>query len=63
MNIIRLQNVKLNDNNIMFANQDILRIELSNKTIDIDLIDNRINSYEVVVSNETQITTIMQNEI
>lgn len=61
MKIIRLQNVKLNDDKIMFANQDILRIELDNKTIDIDLVDNKINSYEVIVSNETQITTIMDN--
>ena len=61
MKIIRLRDVKLNDNNIIYANQDILRIELNNETIDIDLVDNRINSYGVIVSNETQITTIMEN--
>lgn len=61
MKIIRLRDVKLNDNNIIYANQDILRIELDNKIIDIDLVDNRINSYGVIVSNETQITTIMEN--
>lgn len=62
MKLRLLENVILRDNEIEYGNQEILEIVNDNgqykEVIYYDLIDKRINDYEVVITENTIITDL-----
>lgn len=62
MKLRLLENVILRDNEFEYGNQKVLEIVNDNglceEVIYYDLIDNRINNYEVIIDNDTIITEL-----
>lgn len=62
MKLRLLENVILRDNEVEYGNQKVLEVVndngLCNEIIYYDLIDNRINDYEVIINNDTTITEL-----
>ena len=58
MYIRLLENVILEDDKLTYNNQKVLEIQFFDKVVYYDLIDNRINSYKVVITDESKITDI-----
>lgn len=55
MKIRLLKNCVLKDNELVFKEQEILEISYDNKIIYYDMLDKRINSYEVIITDDTKI--------
>lgn len=55
MKLTILDDVILEDCEIRYRGQKVLRIENDNEVIFFDLIDFRINSYNVIITEETKI--------
>lgn len=58
MNIILLENVILKNDELEYDKQNVLEITICGKTIYYDIIDKRINDYEVIVTDESKVTKI-----
>lgn len=58
MYIRLLENVILKDDELTYNNQKLLEIKFIDRVVYYDLIDNRINSYKVVITDESKITDI-----
>lgn len=50
-----LKNCILKDNELIFTEQEILEISYDDKIIYYDMLDKRINSYEVIITDNTKI--------
>lgn len=65
MKIILIENCILEDNGIKYDNQNVLEITYDDYSIDeekvvyYDIIDKRINTYNVITTEKTKITKIM----
>lgn len=64
MKIILIENCVLRDEDIDYDNQNVLEItyiddNFKEKVIYFDINDKRINSYEVIITDNTKITKIM----
>lgn len=65
MKIILIENCILEDNGIQYDNQNVLEITYDDYSIDeekvvyYDIIDKRINTYNVITTEKTKITKIM----
>lgn len=65
MKIILIENCILEDNGIQYDNQNVLEITYDDYSMDeekvvyYDIIDKRINTYNVITTKETKITKIM----
>lgn len=55
MKIRLLKNCILKDNELVFKEQEILEISYDNKIVYYDMLDKRINSYEVIITDDTKI--------
>lgn len=58
MYIRLLENVILEDNKLTYENQNVLEIKFMDKKVYYDLIDKRINTYKVVITDNSKITDI-----
>jgi len=65
MRIILIENCILEDEDIKYDNQNVLEITYNDYLIDeekvvyYDIIDKRINTYNVIITEKTKITKIM----
>lgn len=65
MRIILIENCILEDDEIKYDNQNVLEITYDDYSIDeekvvyYDIIDKRINTYNVIITDKTKITKIM----
>lgn len=58
MYIRLLENVILEDDKLTYKNQNVLEINFIEKKVYYDLIDKRINTYKVVITDDSKITDI-----
>lgn len=58
MYIRLLENVILEDDKLTYKNQNVLEINFIDKKVYYDLIDKRINTYKVVITDDSKITDI-----
>lgn len=63
MNIRLLENVILEDDKLTYENQNVLEIKVGSKVVYYDIIDKRINTYKVVITDETNITELGNEDI
>ena len=65
MKIILIENCILEDDKIQYDNQNVLEITYDDystdeeKVVYYDIIDKRINTYNVIITDKTKITKIM----
>lgn len=65
MKIILIENCILEDDKIKYDNQNVLEITYNDystdeeKVVYYDIIDKRINTYNVIITDKTKITKIM----
>ena len=59
MKIRLLENCILKDDEMFFAEQNILEITSGEKIVYYDILDKRINNYEVIITDKTKIKEIM----
>lgn len=60
MKIVLIENCILEDENIKYDNQNVLEITTEDeKIIYYDIIDKRINTYNVIITDKSKITKIL----